>query len=263
MPKHTCEASGCHEVQKACTKCGDIKSLSEFHRNATKASGHVSHCKACVRSGTAAYNAANKEKIRARDKAYYRANRDEKVCYQREYHAANRDAQNAASRAHYAANRDKAIAYSKARYKANREAEMEYRRAHYAANRESAIARQRAYYRANRDEILDKKKAYRKDRWANDPRHRALYYAANIRRRRLLEGAAQEPYTREGIFERDNWVCQLCGERIDPAIQWPQQRSASIDHRVPLSLGGDDTPENVQAAHLSCNVGKGDRVDTA
>ena len=260
--QHTCEASGCADATKTCTKCGDIKSLSEFHRNATKASGHVSHCKACVRSYTTAYNAANREQRRERDKAYYQANRDEKIRYQREYYAANREAQNAATRANYAANRDKYIAYSRARYQANRESAIEYRREYYVANREAALAWRRKYYQANRDEILEKRRIARLHRWANDPSYRAQFYAANIRRKRLLAGAAQEPYTREGIFERDGWMCRICDEPIDPDRPWPDRDSASIDHIIPLSRGGDDTPGNVQAAHLSCNVGKGDRVDT-
>lgn len=35
--------------------------------------------------------------------------------------------------------------------------------------------------------------------------------------------------------------------------------SASLDHVVPLSLGGAHTPENTQASHLICNGRKGNR----
>jgi 5-methylcytosine-specific restriction endonuclease McrA len=33
--------------------------------------------------------------------------------------------------------------------------------------------------------------------------------------------------------------------------------STSIDHVLPIALGGQDTPENVHLAHLGCNVAKG------
>lgn len=34
---------------------------------------------------------------------------------------------------------------------------------------------------------------------------------------------------------------------------------ATIDHIVPLSLGGSDEPANVATAHRRCNIRKGDQ----
>lgn len=83
--------------------------------------------------------------------------------------------------------------------------------------------------------------------------------ARNLRRTRMLRTAQQEPYDREAIFERDGWTCGLCQGPIDPALVFPHPMSKSIDHIVPLSLGGDDSSDNVQAAHLGCNCAKGNR----
>lgn len=98
--------------------------------------------------------------------------------------------------------------------------------------------------------------ARRDERGARDPRYRS-----RVRRERLLAKAKREPYKRTEIFARDGWICQLCGEPVDPTVKAPDRRSASIDHVVPLSLGGDDTPANVQLAHFGCNSAKCDRVD--
>ncbi|WP_423797180.1 HNH endonuclease [Mycobacteroides abscessus] len=38
--------------------------------------------------------------------------------------------------------------------------------------------------------------------------------------------------------------------------------SASLDHVVPMSLGGDHLSTNVQCAHLKCNMDKGARCST-
>jgi 5-methylcytosine-specific restriction endonuclease McrA len=74
------------------------------------------------------------------------------------------------------------------------------------------------------------------------------------------------PYTkvsRSRVFNRDGWVCQLCGQPIDRAVRFPKPHSASIDHIVPLSHG-PGTPghvlSNCQAAHFGCNASKGNRV---
>lgn len=66
--------------------------------------------------------------------------------------------------------------------------------------------------------------------------------------------------TRAGVAARDGWGCGLCGRPIDPKLSHPDLWSASIDHRIPLSAGSaGHTWENVQLAHLECNLKKGDR----
>jgi hypothetical protein len=60
------------------------------------------------------------------------------------------------------------------------------------------------------------------------------------------------------ITARDKNRCHLCRKRVS-SKPWPHPLSASLDHVVPLSQGGDHTPENVRLAHLRCNVSKGNR----
>jgi hypothetical protein len=78
-------------------------------------------------------------------------------------------------------------------------------------------------------------------------------HANHVKSRRRQPRITTEPYTDRQIYERDQWRCHICGKKIDPAIKSPDPKSASIDHLVPLALGGDDTPANVAAAHRTCN----------
>lgn len=83
----------------------------------------------------------------------------------------------------------------------------------------------------------------------------------NVAHRRIKErGATVERFSREEIFERDEWTCRLCNEAIDPAARKPDMRCASVDHIVPISKGGEHSRANVQAAHFICNLTKGDRI---
>jgi hypothetical protein len=59
------------------------------------------------------------------------------------------------------------------------------------------------------------------------------------------------------IFRRDGWICGICGEAVDQNLRWPDPMSASLDHIVPLSLGGHHVALNLQCSHLACNVAKG------
>lgn len=67
-------------------------------------------------------------------------------------------------------------------------------------------------------------------------------------------------YTKSQIVERDGTTCRLCLMAVDMTLAHPDPLSASVDHVLPLSLGGADAFDNVQLAHLVCNVRKGNRV---
>lgn len=63
------------------------------------------------------------------------------------------------------------------------------------------------------------------------------------------------------VYERDEWVCGICALPVDRALSYPDPMSPSLDHVKPLSLGGHHVMGNVQLAHLSCNIRKGNRVE--
>ncbi|MFJ8016233.1 HNH endonuclease [Streptomyces sp. NPDC096339] len=85
---------------------------------------------------------------------------------------------------------------------------------------------------------------------------------ADARRRTLVQQArTAEVFAPIDVHTRDAWTCRLCLLPIDPKVAWPDPMSASVDHIVPLSRGGEHSMINVQSAHLSCNSSKGDRVD--
>lgn len=51
------------------------------------------------------------------------------------------------------------------------------------------------------------------------------------------------------ILRRDGHTCRYCGSRA-PEVQ------LTVDHVVPVTLGGSDEPSNLVAACTSCNAGK-------
>lgn len=62
---------------------------------------------------------------------------------------------------------------------------------------------------------------------------------------------------RRRIYERDGYVCQLCGVEVDPAIPYPDPWAATLDHVIPMSAGGGGEDSNLQLAHMVCNAKKG------
>lgn len=92
---------------------------------------------------------------------------------------------------------------------------------------------------------------------------RATRNMLHSRTRKLRHAQTWDGITDEEILERDGWRCQIPGCKRRPIrkdLKYPHPRSKSIDHIIPLSLGGDDTAVNKRAAHFACNLRRGNRM---
>jgi hypothetical protein len=59
---------------KKCSKCGEVKPVSEFHKNKREKDGYCVWCKECVSKYQKAYRENNAEKIKKWQKEYYEKN---------------------------------------------------------------------------------------------------------------------------------------------------------------------------------------------
>lgn len=67
--------------------------------------------------------------------------------------------------------------------------------------------------------------------------------------------------TARELANRDGTDCGICGEPVDMSLRLSGDlMRPSVDHIMPRSLGGTHEPENLQLAHLRCNMRKSDRV---
>lgn len=68
------------------------------------------------------------------------------------------------------------------------------------------------------------------------------------------------PSVRLAIYERDEWVCQLCGDPVDADLPSSDLWAATLDHIVCRSWSDDPdhSPENLRLAHRWCNSVRGD-----
>lgn len=77
-------------------------------------------------------------------------------------------------------------------------------------------------------------------------------------RRRGIRKATPIPVSL--IHSRDHGRCQLCRRPVSLRLSAPHPRSATLDHIIPLSRGGEHSRANVQLAHYGCNSSKGNRA---
>jgi hypothetical protein len=77
------------------------------------------------------------------------------------------------------------------------------------------------------------------------------------RRRARQADLPYEYFSCLDVYAHDGWICGLCSRPVNPEYAWPSPFSASLDHIIPVALGGPHTLDNVQLAHLRCNIRKG------
>lgn len=58
---------------------------------------------------------------------------------------------------------------------------------------------------------------------------------------------------RASIYERDAWVCHICGDPVNRQAVVPELDAPTLDHVVALAVGGAHHEDNLRTAHFYCN----------
>ena len=86
------------------------------------------------------------------------------------------------------------------------------------------------------------------------------YNMKKEKRRRAALTEESKHISIKSIYERDGGICWLCGNPCDMTADSNSDDYPSIDHVIPISMGGKDTFDNVRIAHRGCNTRKGARI---
>jgi hypothetical protein len=80
-------------------------------------------------------------------------------------------------------------------------------------------------------------------------------YKSDHRKRARRYGVKYQPgIKRTYIFERDSYKCHICKKMCRIGKAWSNHPlDPTIDHLIPMSLGGDHVVENLATACFSCN----------
>lgn len=150
-------------------------------------------------------------------------------------------------------------------YRKHRDKRMRERAQYYQENREALLRDKATYYKDHRDVIRRSVAEYRRQHPEAVRRTNAKYDRAHPergaehdqRRRAQKRGVPSERFKHQEIFDRDRWVCQICGQPVGQSLRGRNPDAPSLDHRIPLAKGGPHTRANVQLAHYRCNMKKG------
>jgi 5-methylcytosine-specific restriction endonuclease McrA len=82
------------------------------------------------------------------------------------------------------------------------------------------------------------------------------------RKRRGPEGQRAPTRSKVKIRElckQQKWKCSLCGKLLEQQHPKNHPMRITVDHVIPVSLGGSHDLHNLAAAHRICNIKKGNR----
>lgn len=218
-------------ITKRCPRCGET-SIAAFARNSRRPSGLQDYCKLCMKAAVTASKGKKPDEYaeRARERARQRYIENPEVMRARSsrYRMTNAERVKNAKRARYQAHREQNLAYAR-KYRSEHASDLRLRnQLNREANREQIRARDRQLYRTRRSVYLRKRHAVR-----------------------ARQAGAYEHYT---AAQWDALVAFYCPD--GRCLRCNEVRQITVDHVVPLSLGGPNTIGNIQCLCLTCNSSK-------
>jgi len=203
---------------KTCSKCGESKPRSEYHKCSSKTDGLTSHCKACRNAHHAEYNS------RICGKEQYRR-----------YRARDPEGYARRSREYYEANKERIKERSRKWRKENPKRRAANRKAEYRRDREKAIRNAVEWGKNNPSRRRQIVKNY-KERHQADPEHRAR----NIARKMLIRaleatGKRKEERTFAHLGYTRSDLIDHIESMFDDGMTWENWGEWHIDHIIPVS----------------------------
>jgi 5-methylcytosine-specific restriction endonuclease McrA len=140
------------------------------------------------------------------------------------------------------------IARAAAWNKANKERRKEIKRRSYEKNKAKTLATCKVWYEKNKDRMSEFNR-----QWKKDNPELVIEYSA--RRRAVKKNATVEKISAEmlaSLLLKQKGCCAYCRKELD--------ESKHLDHKVPLSRGGEHSMRNLAWACQTCNLSKGTKT---
>lgn len=153
---------------------------------------------------------------------------------------------------YYQENKDVVLEKAKDYYIDNKESVLEYQKEYYEENKEYVDNRNKSYYHKTKDDRKEKHSIACK-RWKNNnPKKLRAYCLNRVAKRNMAKGKITKEVINEMFFEQ-NSKCYYCGKEILSYYE--------VDHKTPLSRGGNNLKNNLCLTCDFCNTSKGSKTE--
>lgn len=246
---------------KVCTKCGEEKALTDFHRHKrNKTDGRQSNCKTC----RAQYVKENFEKEQKRKKEWYENNKERAKEKNRINYIKNKKERNEKGKEYYYKNKEKLSEKGKEYYNKNREIILEKQKKYVEENRERLLQYKKDYYEKNKEKLAEKSKEYNEKtknernkrerlRRKNNPEYKIC---CNLRKR-ISKLIRRNQKTGSAIRDLGCTTKELkvyLESQFEPGMSWDNYglKGWHIDHIKPLSsFDLTDRNQFLEACHYT------------
>ncbi len=234
-------------LSKKCSKCGEIKNISEFSACKDSKDGYCYLCKLCEADYIKEYQQKNKERLAEYRKQYAIKNKGKRKEYRDEYNKKNKEKIAERKKIYYEKNKQKVCEKAKEFRNKNKEYYKKYNKKYREDNRK---------YLANHASEYKKTEAGK------------ISVANSGHKRRFLKLRASDgtipenvryPLTKElqDLLELQNHKCNNCGTHISRELN-----NIQLDHHFPISKFGSHSIENIVWLCKTCNLTKSNKVPT-
>lgn len=210
-------------MEKLCPTCHETKPETAFYRDRHRPDGYAYSCKHCQNTPE---RRAKRLAAKKRSYAKHRASIIQRASVYRETHLERR--------------RD----IEQRSYHKHRLQRKAYHAQRYLHHKERLLQASRRWKTSRHEYVLAQARLYRRAHLARYAEHAAH------RRARKLHAPVVEQIDRAAIIARDRSLCHICGLSVSHA-------DMSLDHLIPLAVGGEHSARNLAVAHILCNKKRG------
>ncbi len=274
-------------IKKECTKCSELKPISEFYKKKTGKYGVSGRCKICssedakewaknnrdkVIANKKIYNSENRERYRELGKIRYWENREKLLEESKIYNHENKEKIRSQRKDYRLRNKDKISDEKKKYNQENKEAIKARKKIHYEKNKTEILAKNKEYYEENKDRIIEVARLNINKRNKTDLEFRIRN---NIRSRILCALKGKNAYKNHRTDELLGCTIAECIKHLEKqftkGMTWENHGKSGweIDHRLPCASFNLLDPEeqkacfhftNLQPMWLIDNIKKADKI---
>jgi hypothetical protein len=230
--------------EKKCTKCGEVKSFSEFHKDKNKKDFLFSQCKECVKKNMQEYYKNNSQYIKEKSKEYRKNNTEKVRKLSSNWAKKNKEKVNETNRQWSLRNKEKVKIIHQEWRKNNLERAKKVSKEYRENNYEKVKEKNKRWVKNNPQAVqLMRKRSYLKKQSTS---YGKLNHNISSGLQRSLKRSSKSGRHWETLvgYTVDQLKKHL-EKQFQRGMTWANYGQWHIDHIIPLSAHNFNTPEDI------------------
>jgi hypothetical protein len=212
---------------KRCSKCGEVKPVSEFSKDKSRKDGLQRQCKSCVKQ----YNQDHREE----KKQYYQDHREERKQYNRQYNQDHKEEKRQYHKQYNQDYKEKIKQYNKQYNQDHREERKQYHKQYNQDHKEKIKQYRRQYNQDYKEKIKQHRRQYKNKKYKTDTTFRLNHIISKAISKSIKNN--KNGYHWEDLvgYTLDD-LKQHLEKQFKDGMSWDNYSNWHIDHKIPISF---------------------------